>query len=116
MLTHAHPASLARSATLQSLTGPPLCLEPDPQATRIANLMLAASAPPAAYLPSSQSVLPHHRNQGSKRGFNSVEAEREEQGRKRRVKIMRLMERGSASQKSDALSGPAHSAGAFVPT
>ncbi|CAO1618596.1 unnamed protein product [Sympodiomycopsis kandeliae] len=44
-----------------SLTSAPLCLDPDPHATKMANLILAATAPASRYIPSPTSSLSHQR-------------------------------------------------------
>ncbi|GAC74933.1 hypothetical protein PANT_13c00071 [Moesziomyces antarcticus T-34] len=82
--------ALEVEAKILALTAPPLCLTPDPQATRIANLMLSATALPSAYSPSQDSPF----RSSKKRGANSIEMEREEMDRQRREKIMRLMQHG----------------------
>lgn len=85
--------ALEVEAKILALTAPPLCLTPDPQATRIANLMLSSTALPSAYNPSHDSPY----RSAKKRGANSIEMEKEEANRQRREKIMRLMQHGHKS-------------------
>ncbi|TKY89639.1 hypothetical protein EX895_001424 [Sporisorium graminicola] len=85
--------ALEVEAKILALTAPPLCLTPDPQATRIANLMLSSTALPSAYNPSQDSPF----RSAKKRGANSIEMEKEEANRQRREKIMRLMQHGHKS-------------------
>ncbi|CBQ68608.1 conserved hypothetical protein [Sporisorium reilianum SRZ2] len=85
--------ALEVEAKILALTAPPLCLTPDPQATRIANLMLSSTALPSAYNPSHDSPY----RSAKKRGANSIEMEKEEANRQRRDKIMRLMQHGHRS-------------------
>ncbi|CDW98626.1 hypothetical protein [Sporisorium scitamineum] len=82
--------ALEVEAKILALTAPPLCLTPDPQATRIANLMLSSTALPSACNPSKDSPY----RSAKKRGANSIEMEKEEANRQRREKIMRLMQHG----------------------
>lgn len=91
---------------IQALTSPPLCLTPDPVASRIANLMLSATALPSSYSASLSSNLPLNRDKGtSKRGFNSLEVEEEEMEKRRREKIMKLMDSSSSSLGSSSTGG-----------
>lgn len=111
--------ALQVEAKILNLTAPPLCLTPDPQATRISNLMLSATAPPSAYTPSACSPLPFNRNASKKRGANSIEMEKEELNRQRREKIMRLMENSLRARAPAPPITPTTStaaSGAFVPT
>ena len=85
--------ALEVEAKILALTAPPLCLTPDPQVTRIANLMLSSTALPSAYSPSHDSPY----RSAKKRGANSIEMEKEEANKQRRDKIMRLMQNGHKS-------------------
>lgn len=103
----------------------------------MANLTLSATALPSAYNPSSSASsgppLPYHRHQQQaqtastrKRGINSIEVEADEANRKKRDKIMRLMEYGgdrsaANGRTKDGASAAAASAvagtgGGFAPT
>lgn len=88
----------------QNITSPPLCLTPDVQVSRIANLMLSATALPSTYSPVASSPLPYHRRASRKRGINSIEVEMDKANKKRREKILRLMEHGSRT--NDGFVGP----------
>lgn len=98
--------ALEVEAKILALTAPPLCLAPDGQATRIANLMLSSTAPPSAYSPGKDSPF----RTGKKRTANSIETEKEEANHQRREKIMRLMENGLRTF------GPLGANAASVPT
>ncbi|UZJ52722.1 hypothetical protein CBS101457_002042 [Exobasidium rhododendri] len=97
-----------------TLTSPPLCLTPDPQVSRIANLMLGATAPPCAYSPLPTAPLPYFRQTDRKRGINSIEVEMDEANKKRREKIMRMMEKGSSAKAKETIVGPSTHAPSFA--
>lgn len=99
---------------MQTLTSPPLCLTPDLQASRIANIMLSATALPSAYSPGPSAPLPFFRHASDrKRGINSIEVELDEANKKRREKIMRMMQRGSSTKAKETIVGPSTHAPSF---
>lgn len=82
--------------------------------SRIANLMLSATAPPCAYSPSSTAPLPYFRHSDRKRGINSIEVELDESNRKKREKIMRMMEKGSSNRAKESIVGSSTHAPSFA--
>jgi transcription factor SPT20 len=89
-------------------------LTPDLQASRIANVMLSATAPPCAYSPSPTTSLPYFTPSIRKRGINSIEVEMDESNKKRREKIMRMMEKGSSSKAKETIVGSSTHAPTFA--
>ncbi|PWN41587.1 hypothetical protein IE81DRAFT_168341 [Ceraceosorus guamensis] len=106
--------ALLVEAKILNLTSPLLCLEPDFQATRIANFMMNATANPASELnlaPSGtfggpididpNTGMARLPAAGSKR--NSSQADKDEEDRIRRSKIMKLMSQGDDDQQDRAM-------------
>lgn len=110
LLIHNHHLS-------QTLTSAPLCLTPDPHATRIANIMAASTAPVSAYAPLHS--LPHHRTLPPIEPPAAVETDAEEEAgkeksseeqretleRRQREAIMRIMQGGWKSTKDKQSGG-----------
>ncbi|CAO1628311.1 unnamed protein product [Parajaminaea phylloscopi] len=104
--TWSEQEGLEIESKILATTSAPLCLTPDPHASRIANLMLAATAPPSRYLPAKP--LPHQRHlplpkppQRTPDKTESTSSEIDQQKlleeraeQRRRETLMRLMEGG----------------------
>lgn len=103
--TWSEEEGLEVESKILALTSAPLCLTPDPHASRIANLMLAATAPPSQY--ATNRTLPHQRHlpplhpqrlKANKEDSFAAGIDREAQQklveRRRRQALMRLMEGG----------------------
>lgn len=76
--------------------------------------MLSATATPCAYSPSPNEPLPYFRQSDQKRGINSIEVELDESNKKRREKIMRMMEKGSSAKAKEAIVGSSTHAPSFA--
>ena len=95
------------------LTAPPLCLDPDPHVTRIANVMLSSTMPSSSYtsgIPFQQYKI--DASTGYK--LNSIEVEQAESKGARRLYIMNMMKNGwrSGSDSQQDLSSEPYT---FVP-
>jgi hypothetical protein len=76
--------------------------------------MLSATAPPCAYAPTPTTSLPYFAPSNRKRGINSIEVEMDETNKKRREKIMRMMEKGSSSKAKETIVGSSTHAPSFA--
>ncbi|WFC97861.1 Transcription factor spt20 [Malassezia yamatoensis] len=85
--------ALRIESTILNLTAPPLCLNPDPHAMRIANAMLSSTMPPHPY-PFTPAFTPYRLDKTTKQKMNSVELELERSQDARREQIMSMMKDG----------------------
>ncbi|PWN30314.1 hypothetical protein BDZ90DRAFT_229331 [Jaminaea rosea] len=96
--TWSEEEGLEIESKILNLTSPPLCLTPDPHATRIANVMLATTAPPSRYAPvrpmPHQKTLPPLEPRKAttiSESADDEEAQRELAEKAKREAVMRMM-------------------------